>query len=161
MKVISWNYRGLGSKMKEEAMKTLIMTENPDIMLVQETKLEENLFHQNNKSYQNKGGTKVVSARGESGGLGTLWNASKFNMVAEKKNVHWLFTKFQHQDSKEVFSIFNVYVPVNAGENKSCWDSLRSLADEEVLENIIIAGDLNISLSQSEKRGGNIVRDLA
>jgi exonuclease III len=51
MKVIFWNYRGLGSKMKEEAMKTLIMTENPDIMIVQETKLEENLFHQNNKSY--------------------------------------------------------------------------------------------------------------
>jgi exonuclease III len=39
MKVISWNCRGLGSKMKEEAMKALIKTENPDIMLVQETKL--------------------------------------------------------------------------------------------------------------------------
>ena len=82
-------------------------------------------------------------------------------MVAEKKNVHWLFTKFQHLDSKEVFSLFNVYVPVNAGENKYFWDSLRSLVDEEVLENIIIAGDLNISLSQREKLGGNIVRDPA
>jgi exonuclease III len=137
--------------MKEEAMKTLIMTENPDIMLIQETKLEENIFHQNNKSYWSKGGTKAISARGASRGLGTLWNASKFNMVAEKKNVHWMFTKFQHIDSKEVFSLFNVYVLVNAGEKKSCWDSLRSLADEEVLENIIIAGDLNISLSQREK----------
>jgi hypothetical protein len=80
-------------------------------------------------------------------------------MVAEKKNVHWLFTKLQHQDSKEVFSLFNVYVSVNAGEKKSCWDTLRSLVDEEVLENIIIARNLNISLSQIEKRGGNIVRD--
>jgi hypothetical protein len=32
--------------------------------------------------------------------------------------------------------------------------------DVEALENIIIAGDLNISLNQREKRGGNIVRDL-
>jgi hypothetical protein len=59
----------------------------------------------------------------------------------------------------EVFSLFNVYVPVNAGEKKLCWDSIRDLADEGVLENTIIAGDLNISLSQSEKRGGCIVRD--
>ena len=44
MKVISWNYRGLGSKTKEESMRALIKTENLDIMLVQETKLEENLF---------------------------------------------------------------------------------------------------------------------
>jgi exonuclease III len=85
MKVISWNCRGLGSKMKEEAMKALIMTENPDIMLVQETKLEENLFLQSSKRYWNKGGTKAISARGASGGLGTLWNASKYIMVAGKK----------------------------------------------------------------------------
>jgi exonuclease III len=161
MKVISWNCRGLGSKTKEEAMRALIKTENPDIMLVQETKLEENLFLQSRKRFWKKGGINAISARGASGGLGTLWNDSKYKMVAGKKNVHWLLTKFQHQDSMEVFSLFNVYVPVNAGEKKFCWDSLRDLADEGVLENIIIAGDLNISLSQSEKRGGCIVRDPA
>jgi exonuclease III len=64
MKVISYNYKGLGSKMKEESMRSLIMIENPDIMLVQETKLEENLFLQSSKIFWNKGGTKVVSARG-------------------------------------------------------------------------------------------------
>jgi len=64
MKVISWNCRGLGSKMKEEAMRSLIMTENPDIMLVQETKLEENYFLQSSKNFWNKGGTKVVLAKG-------------------------------------------------------------------------------------------------
>ena len=94
------------------------MIEDPYIMLVQETKLEENYFLQSSKNFWNKGGTKVVSARGASGGLGTLWNASKLNMVAEKQNVHRLFTKFQHQESKEIFSFFNVYVPVNVGEKK-------------------------------------------
>jgi len=58
----------------------------------------------------------------------------------------------------EVFILFNVYVPVNAGENKFCWDSLRDLVDEGVLENIIIARDLNISLSQSENLGGSELR---
>ena len=120
MNVISWNCRGLGSKTKEEAMRNLIKTENPDIMLVQETKLEESDFLQSSKKFWKKGGTKAISARGASRGLGTLWNTSKLQLVAEKQNTHWLLTKFQHQDSKEVFTLFNVYAPVNAREKKSC-----------------------------------------
>jgi exonuclease III len=85
MKVISWNCRGLGSKTKEEAMRALIKTENPDILLIQETKLEENLFLQSSKRFWKKGGINATSARGASGGLGTLWNDSKYKMVSGKK----------------------------------------------------------------------------
>ena len=46
MKVLSWNYRGLGSKVKEEAMKDLISLSHPDILLIQETKMEEDAFFQ-------------------------------------------------------------------------------------------------------------------
>lgn len=159
MNVIFWNCRGLGSKGKEEAMRNLIMTENPDLVLIQETKMEEKEFLHSSKKFWNKGGTKAISARGASGGLGTLWNAAKLKLMAEKQNTHWLLTKFQHQDSKEIFTLFNVYAPINSGEKKFCWDSLRDMAEEEELENIIIAGDLNITLSQGEKRGGCIVRD--
>jgi len=65
------------------------------------------------------------------------------------------------RETREAFSIFNVYVPVNAGEKKQCWDSIKLMAEEETLRNIIIAGDLNITLSSSEKRGDNIVREPA
>eukprot|EP00253_Pinus_taeda_P013196 PITA_13196 len=44
---------------------------------------------------------------------------------------------------------------------KTCWDSIKSLADLENLDNIIIARDLNLTLLSSEKRGGSIVRDPA
>eukprot|EP00253_Pinus_taeda_P012274 PITA_12274 len=57
--------------------------------------------------------------------------------------------------------MYNVYAPNNAGEKKICWDSIKSLEDLENLENIIIAGDLNLTLLLSEKRGGNIVQDPA
>jgi exonuclease III len=40
MKVVSWNCRGMGNKTKEEAMKSLIRIEAPDILLIQETKME-------------------------------------------------------------------------------------------------------------------------
>jgi len=40
MKAISWNCRGMGSKVKEEGIRNLIRTEAPDILLIQETKME-------------------------------------------------------------------------------------------------------------------------
>lgn len=49
MKIVSWNCRGMGSKIKEEAIKSLIRTEAPDILLIQETKLEDFVFLQASK----------------------------------------------------------------------------------------------------------------
>ena len=69
--------------------------------------------------------------------------------------------KMQHLVTKETFFLFNVYVSVSAGEKKSCWDSLRNQANLGILENIIIAGDLNLMLHSTEKCGGSIVRDPA
>ena len=65
----------------------------------------------------------------------------------------------QHLVTKETFCLFNVYVPVNAREKKTCWDSIRSQADLVNLENIIITGDLNLMLLSTEKREGCIVQD--
>jgi exonuclease III len=44
MKVVSWNYRGLGRKQKVESMKDLMHIATPNVLLVQETKLEEQQF---------------------------------------------------------------------------------------------------------------------
>ena len=46
MNVLSWNCRGLGSKFKEEAMKDLIKLFQPNILLIQETKMEKEAFLQ-------------------------------------------------------------------------------------------------------------------
>ena len=56
MKAFSWNYRGLGSKGKEEAMLDLISLHHPDILLIQETKLEEKAFLQTSKKFWKKKG---------------------------------------------------------------------------------------------------------
>ena len=161
MKVISWNCRGMGSKDKEEAMRSLIRTETPDILLVQETKLEDAVFLQACKKFWFKSEARAISARGASGGIGTLWNPNKFVVTFEARNTHWLLLKMQNLDTKEILCLFNVYSPVNVGEKKECWDTIRQQADLTNLENIIIAGDLNLTLHSSEKRGGSAVRDPA
>ena len=80
----------MGTKVKEEATRSLIRIETPDILLIQETKMEDSVFLQTSKKFWNKGGAHAVSARGASSGLGTLWNINKFSLVSETLNTHWL-----------------------------------------------------------------------
>eukprot|EP00253_Pinus_taeda_P025142 PITA_25142 len=46
-------------------------------------------------------------------------------------------------------------------EKKNCWNSLQSFLSEKNPENIIIASDLNVTLTLDEKKGGSKVRDPA
>lgn len=41
MKVVSWNCRGLGSKLKMDSVRDLIQTEQPGILLIQKSKIED------------------------------------------------------------------------------------------------------------------------
>eukprot|EP00253_Pinus_taeda_P021309 PITA_21309 len=110
MKIISWNCRGMGSKIKEEAIRNLIRLEAPDILLLQETKMEEPEFLQVSKKLWKNSDASAVAARGASGGLGALWNGNRFSLVAEASNTHWEMLKMQHVTTKEILCLFNVYV---------------------------------------------------
>ena len=92
MKVLSWNYRGLGSKAKEEAMKDLIRLAQPNILLIQETKMEKDMFLQVSANFWKKGGRSAVSSSGASRGIGTLWDDQKFELVEAKHSPHWILT---------------------------------------------------------------------
>lgn len=141
----------MGTKAKEEAMNSLIRLEAPNILLIQETKLEDSTFFQASRKFWKKDGVQAIFARGASGGLESLWNPNKFSLISESLNTHWILLKLQHLESKEIIFLVNVYAPNNAGEKTLCWDSIKNLADLENLENIIIAGDLNLTLLSSEK----------
>jgi len=109
----------MGSKTKEEAIRNLIRTETPDILLVQETKLEDIVFLQTSKKLWFKSEARAITAWGASRGIGTLWNMSKFAVLFEARNTHWLLLKMQNLDTKEIFCLFNVYTPINVGEKRT------------------------------------------
>ena len=115
----------MGSKVKEEAIRSLIRIETPDILLVQETKLEDKSFLQASKNLWTKSEAREISTREASGGIGTLWNSNKYAVIFEASNTHWLLLKLQNLDTKKIFSLFNVYSPVNTQEKKDCWDTIR------------------------------------
>ena len=78
----------MGSRIKEEALRSLIRSESPDLLLIQETKMEDCAFLQIGKKLWKKIEGQAVSARGASGGLGTIWDANKFIKIKELKNTH-------------------------------------------------------------------------
>eukprot|EP00253_Pinus_taeda_P007450 PITA_07450 len=101
----------MGSKIKEEAIRNLIRIEAPDILLLQETKMEEPEFLQVSKKLWKNSDASAVAARGAFGGLGAPWNGNRFSLVAEASNTHWEMLKMQHVTTKEILCLFNVYVP--------------------------------------------------
>ena len=118
MLIISWNYRVLGNPAKAEPVKNLLKMEPTDILLLQETKIEEAaLLSISNLKWKKNTGV-AVSARGTSRGLATLWFDDKFILNSSYITQHWIFTELQHITSNIVISLFNLYVPFYFLEKK-------------------------------------------
>ena len=140
-------------------MKYLIRISKPDILLIQETKMQKEAFVQVSGNFWEKGGGLIVKSRGAFGGIGTQWDDHKFDLIESKHFLHWILTKLLHKYSNIQVSPFNVYVPSLYAEKKECWNLLKNERGIGSLDNVIMAYDLNVILSQAKKRGGFVVRD--
>ena len=103
----------MGSKGKEEAMKYLIRLVQPDIMLIQETKMEKYIFLHVSVDSWKKGRRTTISSRGASGGIGTLWDDQKYDLVETKHSPHWILTTLLQKESNIQVILFNIYVPAS------------------------------------------------
>jgi ribonuclease HI/exonuclease III len=161
MIITSWNCRGMGSKKKEEALKDILKSSKASILLLQETKMsQQDVLRTLSKAWKGSQGV-AGNARGASGGICTLWDASRIDMISSHICMHWIHTKVHHKSTGCQVSIFNIYAPQILGEKIHCWDSLQTYLQQNKLSNIILGGDFNVTLAQDEKRGGSIVRDPA
>ena len=114
--------------------------------------MEEEALLRASNSFWKKGPCRAVSARGASSGLATFWDSTKLDLVEEEGTTHWLFTKLLHKESGHLVSIFNMYVPVSYAEKKECWDSLKLFLNQHNPENLVVVGDLNVTLALAEKK---------
>jgi len=159
MRIVSWNYRGLGTQPKIEAVKNLMKIEPSDILLLQETKIEGQALKDISKSKWKKNEGIAVSSRGTSRGVATLWLEDQFHLSNSHETQHWIFTELKHLESKLTIALFNLYVPVNYVEKRDCWNTLSAFLDQHSLNNIVLGGDLNLVMKPKEKSGGNNNRD--
>jgi len=142
-------------------MKDLLKITKPYVLLIQETKMDVQTFLQAVPSFWSKAHCLAASSRGASGGLATLWDPTKVELVSSVTASHWIFTEIIILEENIRLSLFNVYAPVALSEKHLCWSSLNEYMSTSLRDNYVIAGDLNLTLSSEEKRGGNIVRDPA
>eukprot|EP00253_Pinus_taeda_P017122 PITA_17122 len=158
MQLISWNCRGLGNPNKAEAIKDLLKMETTNILMLQETKVEgETLLNTSAKKWKFDSG-KAASARGTAGGIGTFWTKN-FSLERFLVTQHWIFTVLRHTISNLTLALFNLYVPVHYEEKRECWRSLSDYIAQISPTNLVIGGDLNITLDPKEKKGGIQSRD--
>ena len=119
MQLVSWNCKGLGNPEKAEAVKDILKIETPEILMLQETKIEgDTLLHISSNKWKKNAG-KAISARGSFGGLTTLWAEEEFTLESSFDTQHWIYTELHHKSSKLILSLFNLYVPVLQEEKKS------------------------------------------
>ena len=118
---------------------------------------EAAFLHVSQKNWK-KRGKAAISSRGASGGIGTLWDDKKFEVVDIKYNSCWILTLLRQKDTNTLVRIFNIYAPNSYAEIFFCWNLLCK-ERSNLQGNVILVGDLNVILSQDEKRGGSLVRD--
>eukprot|EP00253_Pinus_taeda_P021522 PITA_21522 len=148
----------MGSSSKANAVQVLINQEQPDLLLIQETKISEQDFQNYIKKYKSYTGTSI-STVGASAGIGTLWNKNKWDLNNQNSFNWWVRTYLKNKFSKEEYTIYNIYVPNHYRDKALCWDSITSDLQLAQDRNIFLGGDLNLIRNANEKLGGNFFVD--
>eukprot|EP00253_Pinus_taeda_P021469 PITA_21469 len=158
MKILSWNSRGLGHPSKLVSLKDLIHSENPEIMLIQETKKDQSEMSKV-ISQQKRFCGSISEARGASGGIATLWDSNKWMCSSNNSQQSWIQTALESRTGGQSVTVYNVYAPNQYREKEICWDTLTASIEMDRNTNLIVAGDFNLVLHANEKRGGNFTSD--
>lgn len=152
MQIISWNIRGLGSSVKKRFLFKFIKKRKPDVVFVQETKLEsidvfaiQKIWGRGNFDFA------YSSAVGASGGLLAIWNKDFFKAV----NVitHRSFIMLQGVINN-VFTctLINIYAPNDVANRRILWEELLALKINSSIP-WCIGGDFNEITAITERVG--------
>ena len=99
MNIVSWNFKGLRNSSKVEFVNDLIRMASPDVLLLQETKIDDDSLQSiSSKKWKTKVG-KVMSFRGTAGGIATLWTENAFTLEQSHTTQHWIFSELWHTQS--------------------------------------------------------------
>jgi len=157
MKILSFNCRGLASALKKSSLQRLVENTKPNVMLLQETMgdsgvvktLLENLF----PGWEFEG----VDARGRSGGLVTGWRTRECKCINIFGFEAGIGVKLFSQELGKALTVINIYGPYSNRE--SYWNELLGKAFFTE-DQVIVGGDLNLTLGSAEIWGPRALPDL-
>jgi len=126
--------------------------------MIQETKVGK---HENKKMIQKQkyyDGT-TLEAIGASGGICTIWNKRKWDLVNQKISTYWIRTDLKNINTKEEYCIINIYSPNHYRDEEQYWNSVKEEATKIQIHNLILGGDLNLIRNTNERFGGKFYND--
>ena len=146
MKILTLNVRDLGGLAKHKSLQNLLVSLSPDLILLQETMTNSHpallAFSKLRPGWE----YCALSSSGLSGGLLATWNPLCFKIKAFR-TVSGILLKAHVRGSSLNLSLLNCYGPYTNRE--TFWDLVvqGGLLNEP---NLVLAGDLNLTLNCSE-----------
>eukprot|EP00253_Pinus_taeda_P007185 PITA_07185 len=122
----------MGSSLKVNAVRDLIKQEQPDLLLIQETKISDQDFQNHIKRSKNYTGT-AISAAGALGGIGTIWNKNKWDLT-NQNSCNWNaneklggnFFADPSRDSPETLTQAHNLIDIPPHNGKYTWSNKRT-----------------------------------
>jgi exonuclease III len=150
MKCCSFNCRGLAGPLKRPALKRMILTEHPDVLLLQETLGEGVEVYNRLSALLPDWSFITLDSIERSGGLAIGWNSRTIKVINSWGFDSGLGITVTSKELEESLHIVNIYGPCH--NRGSYWDTLfsKSFLKEKLL---ILGGDLNFSLGFKEVWG--------
>lgn len=154
MKILSYNTRGLGGKIKRRAIRELIIRENIDLACFQETKLQnitvnlcKQLWGDNNFDWAFSPSVNLGR------GLLCAWRIGSFMATEKFLNDKFIGLKGFWGEEGAPCTITNVYAPCDLGEKIRLWEDLVQCRIRSNCQNWCLLGEFNAVCGPEERRG--------
>lgn len=162
MNMISWNVRELGGKVKKNEVRSWISQEKPDLISLQETKMEsinlrlcQRLWGNNDVEWAFK------PSEGRSGGLLSVWNRKIFSMTDSSVGDGFLVVRGIWGPDNLPCGIINIYSSCILEEKKLLWEEIGEILSRELDRRWCLMGYFNAVRTIEERRGSGISTSLS
>ncbi|XP_026452343.1 uncharacterized protein LOC113352782 [Papaver somniferum] len=163
-KTNSWNVHGLGDKDKRIVIKSVLLKWNPDVVLLQETKLQDFSVQLRREVWCHPDVDYCyIPSRGTKGGISILWRKDKIDLIDKLEEIHSLSCMFRSKTSHLEFYISNIYAPNDRKDRRTLWRELREVMGIWSIPGFL-GGDWNVTKSIEDRnrdRGvSRVMRDF-
>lgn len=154
MKFISYNVRGLGGKAKKLDVRRLIAANRPDVISIQETKLETidrrtctYLWGFDDFEFITK------DADGRAGGILMMWNKNSFILQGTITLSFALLIKGVWLKENVQVILLSVYAPCERNNKLDCWEEISGALESHNGGLYCVMGDFNSICAEDERKG--------
>jgi exonuclease III len=127
--MLSWNISGLKAQSKKCLLWERIMKEEPDILLLQETKCVGDEAAQILTKCWKQAKIVEVDEKGTTGGLAILWNPATIRMEGFFTSKWTITTSFKIISSNKLGYVSNIYGLASPGDKESFFHHFEWISD--------------------------------